>query len=65
MNNLQLNDTELECVRHFLQNARDCGYPSCNEPYYSTIDRVMGKIYEIVSPTEPDMWAIFENDYED
>lgn len=65
MNNLQLNDNELECVRHFLQHARDAGYPSCNEPYYPTIDKIMSKIYEIVYPPQPDIWTIFENDYQD
>lgn len=65
MNNLLLNDNELECVRHFLQYARDAGYPSCNEPYYPAIDKIMNKIYEIVYPPQPDIWTIFENDYQD
>jgi len=65
MNTIQLNDTELECVRHFLQRARDTGYSSDNEPYYPVIDNVISKIYEIVYPPQPDLWTIFENDYED
>ena len=65
MNTLSLTDNELECVRHFLNEAQECGYPSANEPYYPTINKVMGKIYEIVYPPQPDPWSVFENDYED
>jgi|DEB0MinimDraft_6_1074348.scaffolds.fasta_scaffold36753_2 hypothetical protein len=65
MNILSLTDNELECVRHFLQSARDCGYPSGNEPYYSTIDKITSKIYDIVYPPQPDPWVVFENDYSD
>jgi hypothetical protein len=64
-NTIQLNDNELECVRHFLQHARYTGYSSDNEPYYPVIDNVISKIYEIVYPPQPDLWTIFENDYED
>ena len=65
MNTLSLTDNELECVRHFLSQARDCGYPSSNEPYYATIDKITTKIYEIVYPPQPDPWYILDNDYED
>jgi len=65
MNTLSLTDNELECVRHFLNQAQGCGYPSANEPYYPTINKVMSKIYEIVYPPQPDPWSVFENDYED
>lgn len=65
MNTLSLTDNELECVRHFLNEAQGCGYPSANEPFYPTINKIMGKIYEIVYPPQPDPWSIFENDYED
>ena len=65
MNTIQLDDNELECVRYFLQHARDAGYPSGNEPYYPAIDKIMSKIYEIVYPPQPDIWTIIENDYQD
>lgn len=65
MNKLDLTDSELECIRHFLSQARECGYPSCNEPYYATIDGITSKIYEIIYPTQPDPWTIWENDYAD
>ncbi len=66
MNTLSLTDNELECVRHFLSQARDCGYPSSNEPYYATIDKITTKIYEIVVPLPNQIpGTIFDNDYED
>lgn len=48
---LILTNDELECVRKFLSDARDCGYPSGNEPFYPTIERVLDKIYAEVYPT--------------
>lgn len=65
MNTLSLTDNELECVRYFLAEAQECGYPSANEPYYPAINKVMNKIYEIVYPPQPDPWSVFENDYSD
>lgn len=47
---LVLTNDELECVRVFLTKARDCGYPSCNEPFYPAIERVLNKIYSEVYP---------------
>lgn len=47
---LVLTNDELECVRKFLSDARDCGYPSGNEPFYPTIERVLNKIYAEVYP---------------
>ena len=48
---LILTNAELECVRKFLTDARDCGYPSGNELFYPAIERVLDKIYAEVYPT--------------
>ena len=48
---LILSNDELECVRVFLTKARDCGYPSGNEPFYPAIESVLNKIYAEVYPT--------------
>ena len=48
---LILTNTQLECVRKFLTDARDCGYPSGNEPFHPAIERVLDKIYAEVYPT--------------
>ena len=48
---LTLTNDEMECVRKFLSEVRDCGYPSGNESFYPTIERVLDKIYAEIYPT--------------
>lgn len=45
-NAIQFDDEEVSCLLHFIENARECGYPSANEPYYRTIDTIFLKYYE-------------------
>ena len=44
-NAIDFSDSEANCVLHFLQQAQECGYPSANEPYYPTINKILNKYY--------------------
>ena len=43
---LDLTHDEEMCIMHFLTSARDCGYPSGNEPWYDTIDSIYSKFLQ-------------------
>ena len=46
LNKVILTEEDQETIIHFLQKARECGYPSSNEPHYPIIDRIMNKYYD-------------------
>ena len=46
LNKVILTQEDQECILHFLSQARECGYPSSNEPYYPIIDRIMNNYYD-------------------
>ena len=37
---------EETCILKFLNQARECGYPSSNESWYSVIDSIIQKYYD-------------------
>lgn len=46
LNNVFLTKDEQTCILRFLRDARECGYPSANEPWYPVIDSIMQKYYD-------------------
>ncbi len=45
LNRVDLTEDEQKCILHFLREAEGCGYPSANEPWYSTINSIFRKYY--------------------
>ena len=46
LNRVNLTQDEETCILHFLRQARECGYPSSNEPWYPVINSIMRKYYD-------------------
>ena len=46
LNKVILTEEDQATILHFLRQARECGYPSSNEPYYPIIDRIMNNYYD-------------------
>ena len=46
LNKVVLTEEDQATILHFLRQARKCGYPSGNEPYYPIIDRIMNNYYD-------------------
>ena len=46
LNRVNFTQDEETCILKFLNQARECGYPSGNEPWYSVIDSIIQKYYD-------------------
>jgi len=46
LNRVHFTKDEESCILQFLNRARECGYPSGNESWYSTIDSIIQKYYD-------------------
>ena len=46
LNRVNFTWNEEVCILHFLRQARECGYPSGNEPWYPVIDSIIQKYYD-------------------
>jgi len=46
LNRVNLTKDEETCILHFLRQAEECGYPSCNEPWYPVINSIFRKYYD-------------------
>jgi len=46
LNRVNFTQDEETCILKFLNQARECGYPSSNEPWYSVIDSIIQKYYD-------------------
>jgi len=46
LNRVHFTPDEEQCVLRFLRDARECGYPSANEPWYGIIDSIINKYYD-------------------
>lgn len=46
LNRVNFTKDEEQCILRFLRDARECGYPSGNEPWYPVIDSIIGKYYD-------------------
>lgn len=55
LNRVNLTKDEETCILHFLREARECGYPSCNEPWYPVINSIFRKYYD-TSTKEAQDW---------
>ena len=45
LNRVKFTKDEETCILKFLNNARECGYPSCNEQWYPIIDSIIQKYF--------------------
>jgi hypothetical protein len=46
LNRVDFTQDEQTCILHFLRCAEECGYPSCNEPWYPVINSIFRKYYD-------------------
>lgn len=46
LNRVNFTKDEETCILRFLNEARECGYPSGNEPWYPVIDGIIQKYYD-------------------
>ena len=46
LNRVNFTRDEETCILRFLNQARECGYPSGNEPWYGIIDSIISKYYD-------------------
>ena len=44
-NRVKFTANEETCILKFLNNARECGYPSDNEQWYPVIDSIIQKFF--------------------
>jgi hypothetical protein len=45
LNRVKFTKDEETCILKFLNNARECGYPSGNEQWYPIIDSIIQKYF--------------------
>jgi len=45
-NRVHFTPDEETCILKFLNEARDCGYPSANEEWYPVIDSIISKFFD-------------------
>jgi len=45
-NRVHFTPDEETCILKFLNQARDCGYPSANEEWYPVIDSIISKFFD-------------------
>ena len=46
LNRVNFTRDEETCILRFLNQARECGYPSGNSEWYSVIDSIISKYYD-------------------
>jgi len=44
-NRVKFTKDEETCILKFLNDARECGYPSANEQWYPVIDSIIQKFF--------------------
>ena len=44
-NRVEFTANEETCILKFLNQARECGYPSANEEWYPVIDSIFSKFF--------------------
>ena len=45
LNRVKFTQDEETCILRFLNQARECGYPSANEEWYPVINSIFSKYY--------------------
>ena len=45
-NRVKFTANEETCILKFLNDARECGYPSSNEQWYPVIDSIFSKFFD-------------------
>ena len=45
LNRVKFTKDEETCILKFLNDARECGYPSANEQWYPVIDSIIQKFF--------------------
>jgi len=45
LNRVKFTKDEETCILKFLNQARECGYPSSNEQWYPVIDSIIQKFF--------------------
>jgi hypothetical protein len=46
LNRVNFTLDEETCILRFLRQAEECGYSSCNEPWYPIIQSIFHKYYD-------------------
>lgn len=46
LNRVKFTKDEETCILKFLNDARECGYPSNNEQWYPVIDSIIQKFFD-------------------